>query len=690
MHHYMRTDLLESLAAVGLYPLLLFVPGYVIAWLADLFAFRRRTPAFRIALSIPLSISTCPILIYLAGRFASITVAGGIIAITWICFAVLLMRYGLGWPRLPRLGWGVVLAWLTITLFVSVDLQIGAKDYYPVTAFDYAVRSEFIHSIGTTGVPPANPFFFPGHAEPLRYHYFWLLPAGLMYRATGYVISPRAAWIGSVFWSGLGFVSLIAITFRVFWYSGRARFRRHAITGVLLVGVTGLDILPTAFLWLLRAKGLLFAVLVSVEVWNDQVDGFVFTALWEAHHLSGLTTCILAFLLLHEGSQEARPVRRIVYAGVAGLALANAVGASIYITFVFAVYLVIWTAIVIVKGWRNSAGVLVMAGITAITLALPYVLSLRSNAPGGPFVVFRIRPFYPMYVLLKAQGITAASIRSLLNLAMLPLNYFLELGFFLGAAVIWWRKRRATGKALSERELAIAVLTATSILICTFLRSSVISNNDLGWRGFLPAQFGLLLWAADVLIEQPRGRLLSAMLILGAAGTAYDLAILRLYPVLADAGVVAHRTWVAPQDAGLHNYSAREAYEWIARSTPPGAVIQFDPHVSIQDTSALLYGARQIAAADPHCLTVFGGDSPSCAPIVAALGPIYPPKGSPAELNLQEACRTVAVDVFVAKDSDSVWADPRSWVWNEKPVFANDFFRVFRCHKPAEVRTSRN
>ena len=162
----MRADLLASLAAICLYPLLLVIPGYVIGWLTGMFAFRWRTPAFRFALSIPLSISTSPVLIYLIGRFASMKAAEGVLAATWICFAVLAARRGVGWPRIPAAARWIVLGWLAIALFTSVDLEIGAKDYYPVTAFDLAIRSEFIHSIGATGIPPANPFFFPGHPFP--------------------------------------------------------------------------------------------------------------------------------------------------------------------------------------------------------------------------------------------------------------------------------------------------------------------------------------------------------------------------------------------------------------------------------------------------------------------------------------------------------------------------------------------
>ena len=310
-------------------------------------------------------------------------------------------------------------------------------------------------------------------------------------------------------------------------------------------------------------------------------------------------------------------------------------------------------------------------------------------AAGGPPIEFWIRPFYPVDGLLKILGHGGPWTLTLADILTLPLNYFLELGFFFAAGVAWWRKRKAAPTPLSPPELALAVLVATSMVICTFLRSSLIGNNDLGWRGFLLAQFGLLLWSVDVIFAQSRGRLLTALLVLGALGTAYDVAILRFYPVLADAGLVANIGWMAlDRQLGARNYSAREAYEWIAQSTPPHTVVQFDPHVEVQDTSALLYARRQIAAADLSCLAVFGGDQSQCPALIEKLAYLYPAKGEPAATSIETACRSLPVDILVAKDTDAAWADAHGWVWNEKPVFANRYFRVFRCRGADRERTA--
>ena len=46
-----------------------------------------------------------------------------------------------------------------------IDLQFGDRLYYPTSALDNSVRTAFVNSISTTGIPPQNPFFQP--AQPV-------------------------------------------------------------------------------------------------------------------------------------------------------------------------------------------------------------------------------------------------------------------------------------------------------------------------------------------------------------------------------------------------------------------------------------------------------------------------------------------------------------------------------------------
>jgi hypothetical protein len=608
----------------------------------------------------------CPIATYLAGRFGSMSAVWGLYALSWAYFLWVtgrrLRHITLPAGSLPIAA--ILTAWTALAILSLVDLQFAGRDYCPVTAFDYSVRTEFIHAIGA-GIPPSNPFFFPGHAVPMRYHYFWLLLCGLVNETGGTVVGPRRAWIGGVVWCGFGLMAITALYFRLFAYRGPATFRRRAITGILLLGITGLDILPTAVLVALQAAGMR-GVLPSLEWWNDQVDGFVYTALWEAHYLCCLIACLTAFLLLWEASRPAAARVRISHVVIGGIALASAGGAAIYVSGVFAIVLLIWTIIAIAKRWWRETANLVGAGLIAMALFLPYGLALTGPASGGPLLQFRVREFYPVDALFRGQGSHPGWMLPVVDGLTLPWNYLLELGFFLAAAAIWWKKRRTIGAALTREETATAVMVGTGTLVCTFVRSSVIANHDLGWRGFLIAQFGLLR------------KVLTAMLVLGLAGTAYDVAILRLYPVLADRGILHTVNWMAPdRKCGQRNYAAREAYEWMTRATLPMAIVQFNPHVAFQETSAFLYADRQFLAANEACLSGFGGDPA----LITRLNAIYPPTGQTASPTLDDTCRNLPIDILVAKDTDPAWADRRSWIWTHKPIFANGYVRLFRCER---------
>ncbi|MGA3235661.1 MAG: hypothetical protein ABSG03_05135, partial [Bryobacteraceae bacterium] len=190
LHNFTLTDIAASIAAVCLFPLFVLIPGYAVAWLLDLFDFRRRTWLFRWALSIPLSIAIAPILSYLAGRYLSMTAVWLLYAASWVYVSVVVLRGRKdGMPRSSAGAWRMAVAilsiWGALALFSLVDLQLGSRLYYSTTAFDFSVRTQFIHAISATGIPPANPFFFPGHAQPLRYHYFWLILCSMVDVAGG-------------------------------------------------------------------------------------------------------------------------------------------------------------------------------------------------------------------------------------------------------------------------------------------------------------------------------------------------------------------------------------------------------------------------------------------------------------------------------------------------------------------------
>jgi hypothetical protein len=695
-HNFMLEDLFGSLKAIGLFPLFVLVPGYAIAWLLNLFEFRRRTTAFRIALGIPLSLAICPILTYLTGRFGSMNavwVFYGAAAAYFVAVSAQRWRRGISSLSIRkdlRVFLVISAVWLAVAVLSLIDIQIGDRLYYPVNAFDNSVHSEFIHSIATTGIPPQNPFYLAGPPVTLRYHYFWLMMCSLAESASRGTIGPRQALVGGSFWCGIGVMALVALYLRLFAVGDPARFRRRALTGILLLGITGLDIIPTLWLVGLYAKGLFAFVLPSVELWNEQVAWFVFSVLGSTHAVHAMIACFVAFLLLSKAPAVDGLSGMLRYNLLAALALASSVGACIYVAFVFAAFLIVWTGITVWKKWFRETAALLTTGLGCVVVIYPYLREVLhlGGAPGpgsgggAAPLQLSVRAFAFAHLMPGWSLMTPGWRLVLANGPMLPLNYLLEFGFFflVGLAAI---KKFRLGGALSREELASVTMVAVSMLICSFVRSSVIDNNDLGWRGLLIAEFILVLWAVDVLadpVPKAHKRLLLFFVVLGAAGTIYDFAINRFYPVLADNGIVPPLYWMSPdRQLGKRTYASRAAFEWARKVTPPTAAIQFNPGVRYQESTAMLYSDRRFVAADMGCGSAFGGDPHLCAAAVSHLSDFYSAQVTSNPRNLADVCRNIPADLLVAKDTDPVWSTRDSWVWVEKPIYANRYVRLFRC-----------
>jgi hypothetical protein len=694
IHNFMLEDLAGALKAVCLFPIFLFFPGYVAAWLLDLFDFRRRTFAFRVALSLPLSIGLGPILTFLLAHYATFRAVWVFYSAAFVLFFVLLafdaakrrLRHPL-WPSGSHVFVAIVGLWMAVSIFSLIDIQFGDRLYYPTSVIDYSVRTAFVNSISTTGVPPANPFFHPGHFVLLRYHYFWLMMCSLVNQVGGAAVTPRLASIGGTFWAGVGLMALVLVYLRVFLPQKAGQFRNRALMGIVLLGITGLDILPSLFFLALYARGMMGMVLPSVEWWNEHVDWFVYSTIWAPHAMAAMIACFIGFLLIWHAPSAPRRNGLLRYAVPGGIALASSVGCSIYVTFAFAIFLTLWTLVTIWKRWFRETAGLVTAGLVMIGLASPYLRELTSSngGDGGPLFHLTVRTF-SLAALIPTRGLSETWRLILVNGSLLPLNYLLEFGFFFLIARYKWQQHRASGQPASRQDLAFTLMAATSILVCTFLRSS-IACNDLGWRGLLAAEFVLLLWAVDIFpnreqlafLAMRQRELLVVFFALGAAGTIYDLAVVRLYPVLSDRGVVPPISWMSPdRDLGKRTYAARMAYEWLQSNTSQTAEVQSNPR-AFQDTMGMIYGNRPTVASDMKCLTDFGGDPKECSPIISRLQTIYPSAGSLAASDVREVCSALPLDILVAKDTDAAWSDRRSWVWNGHPLYANSHIRLFSC-----------
>ena len=697
------SDLLGSAQAFAVMPLFVLIPGYVLGWLLNVLDFRRSSFEEQLLLSTPLSLAVCPVAGYLLGLSAPFAAVWFFYGCLWTLFPaiVALQARRVGWhaPRFSRytfsrytwIALGIVVVWSLVILLSLVDLQVHDRLYSSVAANDYGVRVPITEALARTGPPGVNPLFYPGHDVPLRYHYFWMLLCSLPVRLFG-IRALHAMW-GATPWCAIALMSMIPLYLKHF-FAPPGNLRRQTVIGISLLAITGLDIIPTAanFVSLpLQLQG-------DMEWWNEQVASWMDSVLWNPHHVSALIVCLLGFLLLWN-SRLAQWRARMVAVLIAGAAFASACGLSVFVTFTFAVFMAAWLLLMLHERQWLMAALLFLSGIFAIVFALPLLKVLLAPAgAGGGFATFGIRPFYTAIVILQLAGVASPTAFQTASLFALPLNYFLELGFFGVVALFRFRDVCRKTEPLSDVEKASWVMVAVSLLIATFMQSSVRGNpNDLGWRSILLFQFVALLWAIP-LVESWRDKAkagpksvyvpksgplmirhswLVALLVLGMAGTLYQLVCLRTYAIGVERGKVLAPAWLEDdRSLGRRQLAIRQLYEEIHAKLPRDIVVQQNP-LSRHWTEHLLYYDGQRVAAVPGCGANFGGDQRECMNVMRRLFTLYRIPNSVQDLDA--TCRALAIDVIVATDLDYVWADRRSWVWRSQPFAKNKFARAIAC-----------
>jgi hypothetical protein len=691
-------DVLGCLHGVVVFFLVLVSPGYCLGWVCDLFGFRSRPAGERMAWGIALSFAVVPVVAVMAAKYGSFS------AVCWVAAMCGVGSLGVvGWEALRRpkgfsSSWsraGVVLAaaWVVVVVAALVDVGVGNHLYLSVTVYDHALRSAFVDAVLRTGVPPANPLYWTGHAAPMRYYYFWYVVTAVAARLGG--VTARQSIVASVVWAGFGLAAITALYCRHFLGESiseanflRRRWSRVSLA-LALLAVTGLDILPAIAKALFRLPAD-----ADMEWWSgDQVTSWLDSVIWVPHHVAALICCLFGFLLVWM-SKELSVARRGGCALIAGLAFGSAFGLSIWVPLGFAMVLLLWIAWVMASQpeSRMRVPVALVAGLIAVLVLLPYLAELRSApadvAGTSHFLQFGIRRIIDPDALLafgwfaelaRVHPVVAGSVARLI---LLVPGYFVELGFFgviLIAVVLSARRLK-----LDESARTSLFFVAATLIITTFLRSTVISSNDFGWRAMLIGQFFLLLLAVrwfegafGELSRRVRGVVL-AMAWIGVAGTVYQAVALRFYlPVEERLG--------RPEQSGLAEYAMamRRGFDAMDRQIPKAAIVQFDTG---QPSDYFLYAQilqvrRQAANALPMCASAFGGEATACRAIEQSIGRLFVPVRG-AALSATEAqaeCGRLGVSYLVATRWDGVWADPNGWVWKLPTIIDSGQIRVVGC-----------
>ncbi len=678
MTNFTLQDIAGAARAMVAFTAILFSPGYVLGSSLNLFRFRSLSLRERSAWSVALSFAAIPLFITLAGQWVGFRSLIVMVVLGFAVSVVLLVRQR-GSPRTVRdkhfwalaafllLASGLVLAEL-------VDIQVGHKLYLSVTVLDQGYRVGFTNAIARTGIPPSNPFYHPGRSAPLRYYYFWYAVCAVCMKLAH--VSARQALMASSVWSGLGLCAVIALFVRHF-LQVRQQVHRHILTAVLLLTITGADLVPVFYNILVKHD---FGG--ETEWWStDQVASWMDTILWVPNHTAALIVCLVAFLLFWRTKEQTWDSEKRCAVLLAGVAGASAFGLSIYVTAGFFLVLAAWSLWLIVQNRQSQvAATIGVAAAIAVLLLGPYLHDLlrsssgtegRGTAVPAHLLQFSVRRMIDPAVLTGLPRLSGLKAHHPLlldqgsRLLLLLPGYALELGFFAVVLVLAWIDR----KRLDEARRTALFLSLTGLAIVSVVRSSVIGNNDFGYRAVLLPCFFLLLLGAETLLEvqdgqvpvsKARGMLLTLSLLLGLCGTAFQAQALRTY-------VPMHASHGAAGYEGLNEgaFELRQAYATMNQVLPSNAIVQSNPseQASYFYVANTLFAERPMATdAAPDCGAVFGGDPALCQATQKSIRNLFNSPGATA-IDARSVCERTGAQFLVASYRDQVWRQHDSWVW---------------------------
>jgi len=697
---YTYHDVAGCLVAVLGFALVLVGPGYLLGCATDLLEFRQRTLGERIVWSLPLSFGFTTMVAVMVSKYGSLGLACWVLAGMGVVAAAMIGVEVLRGGRL-RVGRAGVVVGVVFALFVVgelVDVGFGHKLYMSVTVYDNALRTAFVEAVVRTGVPPRNPLYWTvseagvGHAAPMRYYYFWYVVCGLVVKIAA--VSARQAMIASCIWAGFGLAAVIALYCRYFLRPANslAAARRRIWITVGLLAVTGLDIIPVIVAYLQGQ-----ATDPDMEWWSSgQVSSWMDTILWVPHHLASLVCCVFGFLLVWMAASRGWR-QRMLCGVVAGIGFAASLGLSTYVSAAFGMVMVAW--LLWSLGWkegRSRCPTLVVAGVVAVLLLLPYLNELRAVGPTtdgqtSPFVFSARRMIHPDMVsdlpgFKQMRRWSPGAEDEIAALLLMAPGYMAELGFFaVVLGIVALRLRELDG----DTERTAVFLVINGLLVSSFVRSAVIVTNDFGMRSMLVPQFFLLLLAGlllDETIKISRRSVrwaLGGALAVGLVSTTYQAVLLRLYLPVEDRLQRQNLGGLAERNMAL-----REVLHDLDARSPKMAVVQYDteqPSVFFNNAQ-LLNTPRQTANAVAECAVMFGGDPGRCVGIEAELARLYlEPMGYVAgsvvegASEARESCRRLGVNELVATEWDPIWRAKEGWVWTLPVITETSWVRVVNC-----------
>lgn len=690
---YLLEQIGSVLLAVAVFPVMIYLPGKM---LLDRFPSLRTLFPEHLGPELLLSMAVTPITLYLLRLSCGATIST-LILFGLYAFYLPHRHQSAHPPLLARKYFFLLLAvlgWLALAITLNVDILYHGKLYATTPSFDWAKHIMVTDAIARTGLPPINPAIYPGEAVPLCYYHLW--HGVCAFFVDGTWITPRAAVLASVFWVGLGIFSIFHQFLSLLYPLDQTRHTVRRLMLLLLLSVGSLAsalLLLRVALYLMTGTPLRIDFLSLLQTGSDPLFTWLNTSLTSPHHAAALVTALTGFLILRSAA-TAPLLHRWLPPLLAGLAFASATGMSLWVGAVAAAIGFVWLLFLLARREKYEALLWLAAGAIAAVAILPLFLELsRANQLTGHPLAWRVRGFTFTHLLsMPWKGIVDA--------LCLPLNYCIEIGFPLFAALLVWRLW-AQNVSLTRNELFLRVMFWTSLLSVSFVASAV-RHNDFGWRAALFAQAACMLWSWPLFLSLfPQWTGASGLLCARAAvrcprlwkctlfalgfgflSAIVDPLMIRVANVFLDSPYLVtdalYSSLALPDDRHTAERMAayHDGYDWLRLHTPRAAHIALNPDHHVE-TAFFLYANRQAIVADLYNSTMFGIRRENYESLLHHLAPLFAVK-PPLWVDVRSTLAPLAADYLILRSDDPGWKQPSDW---PEPLYRNAHLAIYELGK---------
>lgn len=572
------------------------------------------------------------------------------------CAALFLLRSQGPWFRpVRRFHWGASVFVLlgSVGLGAAVVPAIYPHIQGDIVAlagpiFDHS-KVALVNEIAQSGLPAVNPVFGEiGQPATLPYYYLWHFSAASMALAanvSGWTADIAVSWFTA-------FASLTLMMGLASWLGRSAMAAGWVVVLALTASIRPFLADIFGYEWAYEVTG-----------WPSGFGAWLFQTTWAPQHVQSAACTIVALLILG----NLRPGRGLLTSLVLAIVIAAGFESSSWVggvTFALtAVVLGPWLLVVSAPAARFR--LIAVAGIAAIlsfVMMFPFladqVTSLSARGAGWPF------EFSPAETL----GDSVPEIyRSLFNipaffLLFLPVELCAIYLIGIPALAEFWRKEG--GRGAGANGLRVLVCTVlVGLLVSALLRSTLAQNNDLGWRGALPAIIILVSVAAAGLANW---RALPPLF--------KGLAVALIIPGLVQGWIQIQGNVVGPyKAAGREFLVSSEMWKAVRQNTGRTERIANNPSFLAEMTPwpvniswALLSERRSCYAGGDLAVPFIAKPRPALVEIDRLFARVF--AGHPEQGDLQ--------DMVFKLDCRVVVVNPGDGAWSTDPFAHNPLFRL--------------